>query len=99
MAKGGSITRESAENLAIQALAFLAGDPDRLGRFLAGTGIGPQAIRKAAADPAFLAGVLDHVVADEALLLAVAHHAGVSPLTVERAQAVLSGQPWEREVP
>jgi hypothetical protein len=99
MPKAGPITREFGENLAIQALTFLAADPDRLGRFLAVTGIGPEAIRKAAADPTFLAGVLDHVVADEALLIAVAQHAGVSPLTVERAQALLSGQPWEREVP
>jgi Protein of unknown function (DUF3572) len=99
MAKAGPINRESAENLAISALAFLAGDPERLGRFLSLTGIGPDAIRKAATEPAFLAGVLDHVVSDEALLVAVAAHAGVSPFTVERAQAVLSGKPWEREVP
>ena len=99
MAKAGPINRESAENLAISALAFLAGDPERLGRFLSLTGIGPEAIRKAATEPAFLAGVLDHVVSDDALLTAVAAHAGVSPLTIERAQAVLSGQPWEREVP
>ena len=52
MAKGGRITREIAENLAIQALSFLAADPERLGRFLAITGIGPDAIRKAAVDPA-----------------------------------------------
>ena len=62
MAKAGPINRESAENLAISALAFLAGDPERLGRFLSLTGIGPEAIRKAATEPAFLAGVLDHVV-------------------------------------
>ena len=99
MAKAGPINRESAENLAISALAFLAGDPERLGRFLSLTGIGPDAIRKAATEPAFLAGVLDHVVSDETLLVAVAAHAGVSPFTVERAQAVLSGKPWEREVP
>jgi hypothetical protein len=99
MAKGGHISLESAEKLAIQALSFLAQDPDRLGRFLAASGIGPEMIRSAAADPRFLAGILDHVVGDEALLLAVADHAGVRPQDVERAQAVLSGQPWEREVP
>src|SRR5262245_11045773 len=99
MAKSARITREIAENLAIQALSFLAGDPERLGRFLAVTGIGPDMIRKAAADPAFLAGVLDHVVADEPLLVAVADHAGVTPQTIEDAQALLSGHAWEREVP
>ena len=99
MAKGARITRKIAENLAIQALALMAGDPERLGAFLAATGIGPEMIRKAAGDPSFLSGVLDHVVADEPLLIAVAEHAGVAPQEIEHAQAVLSGRPWQREVP
>jgi hypothetical protein len=99
MAKGARITRKIAENLAIQALGFMAGDPERLGTFLAATGIGPEMIRQAAADPAFLAGVLDHVAGDEPLLIAVAEHAGVAPQDIEHAQAVLSGGPWQREVP
>ena len=98
MSKDGPITREIGENLAVQALAFLAQDPERLGVFLSLTGIGPGEIRKAAADPAFLAGVLDHVASDEQLLRAVAAHAGVAPETVERAHLALSGR-WEREVP
>jgi hypothetical protein len=96
--KQARITREIAEKLAISALSYLAGEPERLGAFLAVTGIGPEAIRKAAADPAFLAGLLDYVAADESLLLAVAEHAGVSPETMERARLALGGQ-WEREVP
>ena len=99
MAKTPRITRKIAETLAIQALGFMASDPERLGAFLAATGIGPEMIRKAADDPAFLAGVLDHVVGDEPLLLAVAEQAGVGPQEIEHAQAVLSGRPWQREVP
>jgi uncharacterized protein DUF3572 len=99
MAKGTGIGRESAEKLAISALSFLAQDPERLGQFLSLTGIGPDMIRKAAADPQFLAGVLDHVASDEPLLLAVAEHAGVRPQDIERAQAALSGNRWEREMP
>src|SRR6476620_2863640 len=99
MAKSARITRKSAENLAIQALGFMAGDPERLGAFLAVTGIGPEMIRKAAAEPAFLAGVLDYVVADEPLLIAVAQQARVMPQDIEHAQAVLGGRPWQREVP
>jgi hypothetical protein len=98
MPKDGPITREIGENLAVQALAFLAQDPERLGVFLSLTGIGPGEIRKAASDPAFLAGVLDHVASDEQLLRAVADYAGVAPETVERAHLALSGR-WEREVP
>src|SRR5436309_9295490 len=97
MAKGARITRKIAEKLAIQALGYLAGEPERLGVFLAATGIGPEMIRKAAADPAFLAGVLDHVIADEPLLLAVAHHAGVPPHEIAHAQRIWSGRPWQRE--
>jgi len=99
MAKAVRITRKIAESLAVQAPGLMAGDPERLGAFLAATGIGPEAIRQAAGDPAFLSGVLDHVVADEPLLLAVAEHAGVAPQDIEHAQAVLSGRPWQREVP
>src|SRR6187399_2851395 len=99
MAKGSRINRKIAENLAIQALGFMAGDPERLGAFLAATGMGPDMIREAAAEPSFLAGVLDHVCGDEGLLIAVAGHAGVTPQEVEHAQAVLSGRPWQREVP
>ena len=99
MAKGARITRKIAENLAIQALGFMAGEPERLGHFLAATGVGPEMIRKAAADPSFLAGVLDYVIADEPLLVAVADDAGVTPQDIEHAQAVLGGRPWQREVP
>lgn len=98
MPKGGPNTREFGENLAIQALGFLAQDPERLDRFLSLAGIGPDMIRQAASDPAFLSGVLDHVAADEPLLLAVAEHIGVKPEAVMRAHAALSGR-YERDVP
>ena len=99
MAKGTGIGRESAEKLAISALSFLAQDEERLGVFLSLSGIGPDMIRQAAADPGFLAGVLDHVESDESLLLAVADHSGVRPQDVVRAQAALGGNRWEREMP
>ncbi len=92
------INREIAEKLAISALSYLASEPERLGAFLAASGIGPEAIRESAADPAFLSGVLDYVASDEPLLLAVSEHAGVSPETVESAHVALSGQ-WDREAP
>jgi hypothetical protein len=99
MRKEPHITMEYGENLAILALAFLAGDPERLGRFLSLAGIGPETIRAAASDPKFLAGVLDHIASDEPLLLALAEHAGVKPEAVMRARAALNGQAGEHEVP
>ena len=91
MPKAASISRDSAESLAVEALGFLAQEPERLGQFLAASGIGPEMIRSAAADPGFLAGVLDFIASDEPRLLAFAQHAGIDPRTVERAQALLGG--------
>jgi Protein of unknown function (DUF3572) len=64
--------RAAAERLAVAALAFIAEEPERLGRFLALTGIGPESIRAAAHEPRFLLGVLDHLAGEEPLLLAFA---------------------------
>ena len=95
--QGGSRTQESrqhAELLAIQALEFLATDPERLARFLMASGIAPQQVRSAAAEPEFLAGILDHLGAEEALLLAFAQHAGIDPADVARARRALPGASW-----
>lgn len=80
---------EEAEEMGIRALGFLAGDPDRLGRFFETTGLSPADIRAAAADPAFWLAVLDHLAADESLLLAFAAHEGLDPASVERARLKL----------
>ncbi|HEX5507229.1 MAG TPA: DUF3572 domain-containing protein [Pseudolabrys sp.] len=92
-------SRETAEELAIQALTFIAEDATRLGRFLATTGIGPQQIRDAAREPHFLAGVLDYLASDEQLLTAFAAEARIDPAAVGEACAALAGDRWEREVP
>lgn len=80
-----------ANDIAIDALTFLAADTERLGRFLALTGIDPRTIRAAAREPGFLAGVLDHLLADEKLLLAFAETAGLGPEAVARARHHLAG--------
>jgi hypothetical protein len=98
MKPGPSLTQEAAEGLAIQALTFIAGDGERLGRFLATTGIGPAQIRAAAQEPGFLIGVLDYLAGDERLLSAFAVEAGVNPADIGKAIAALGGH-WEREIP
>jgi hypothetical protein len=90
--------REAAEMLAIQALGFIAGDPERLARFLNATGIEAADIRAAAREPRFLAGVLEHMLTDESLLLDFAADAGIDPSLVARAKCTLGGN-WERDVP
>jgi hypothetical protein len=83
--------RDAAEALALRALAFLAEDPERLGRFLALTGIGPGELRSVATDPALLGGVLDHLLADERLLVAFAEANELEPEAAARARRHLPG--------
>jgi hypothetical protein len=91
--------REVAEIVAIQALNFVAGDPERLGGFLAETGIGPDTLRKSAADPRFLASVLDFVLADDATVKAFAKASELHPTNIAAARQVLGDPKWERDVP
>ncbi len=82
--KGGAET-------AIEALAWLAADQTRLERFLALSGLGPENLRRAAAEPRFLAAVLDYLASDEALLIAFARDSARRPEEVARARAALAG--------
>ena len=85
------LRREMAETLAVEALGYIAGEPETLGRFLAASGLGPATLRRAAADPQFLAGVLDFVLADETLLLAFAGRTGIEPGNIAKARRAFGG--------
>lgn len=82
-------TSEDAEAMGIAALGFIASDSELMGRFLAVSGIDPSAIRKAAGEPGFLAGVLDFVLAHEPTLLRFAEEAGRNPASVLAARRSL----------
>jgi len=84
--------------LAIQALGFIAQAPERLAAFLGATGLTAEGIRHAARQPGFLAGVLEHMLGDESLLIAFADHSATDPADIARAHAALE-QRWERDVP
>ncbi len=99
MTKGARNPREVAEIVAIQALSFIAGEPERLGRFLAESGIGPETLRSAATDPQFLVGVLDFVLRDDALVKAFADSVELDPTNVAAARQVLGDPQWERDTP
>ena len=91
--------REVAEIVAVQALSFIAGDPERLGQFLAETGLGPQSLRNAASDPHFLKSVLDFVMRDDATVKAVATATQLHPTNIAAAHQALGDPAWERDVP
>lgn len=80
---------ERAETLAIEALGHIAADPATLERFMSLSGLSPQTLRAAAAEPGFLAGVLDFLAGDESLLLAFAANSGRDPAEIGRARAAL----------
>ena len=84
------VTRvQQAEEIAAIALGFIAADPQLLPRFLALSGIEPSAIRAAAQEPGFLAGVLNFIAAHEPTLLAFAEHAAINPEAVLKAMRLL----------
>lgn len=89
-------TADAALDLAAAALGFLASDSERLGRFLALSGLAPGDVRAAAADPGFLPAVLDYVLADETLLVAFAASQGTPPERVSRARAALGTVHYDR---
>jgi hypothetical protein len=99
MTKRTNNPREVAEIVAVQALSFVAGDPERLGAFLAETGIGPETLRSAAADPHFLASVLDFVLRDDATVKAFAAASELDPTTVAAARQALEEDPSGRDLP
>ncbi len=81
MTDAGSM-REQAEALAIQALGFIASDPELLPRFLAITGIDAGSIRLAAREPGFLAGVLQFILAHEPTLIRFCEASDIPPSVV-----------------
>ncbi|MCK7475588.1 MAG: DUF3572 domain-containing protein [Rhodopseudomonas palustris] len=90
---------EMAEIVAVQALSFLASQPERLARFLAETGIGPATLRSAAADPQFLVGVLDFLLRDDEAVQALPQRLICTPTTVAAARQALDDHLTERDVP
>jgi hypothetical protein len=98
MKRPSSAARQTAEMLAIQALSFIAAEPERLNGFLGATGLTLDRLRESANEPDFLAGVLEHMLTDESLLLAFADSAAIDPADVRRARVTLGGT-WERDIP
>ena len=89
------MSEEAAETLALQALAWLAADPERLGLFLAETGLGPAELKRCATDKALLGGVLDHLLARGYLLLRFAEESELDPALAAPARALLPGAPLD----
>lgn len=88
-----------AQDLAVAAFGFLAADSRRLQRFLEVSGIELAALREAAREPDFLAGLLDHLCGEEELLVGFSRESGIEPNRVLAARDGLHGYGWEHDTP
>lgn len=87
----GRAAHPAPSELALLALAFLADDEERAGRFLALTGLDGADIQNLLGEVAFHLAVLDHLAGDEQLLLAFADAHELPPEAVGRARRALGG--------
>lgn len=79
--------------VALQALAWLASDEERLVRFLNLSGLTPGGLRRTATEPASLGAVLDYLLAWEPLLQSFAEEHGVAPELIAQSRQKLPGAP------
>lgn len=77
---------EKAEILALEALAWLAGQPDGIARFLTVSGLEAADLRRAAGDRDLLGALLDFLLINEPLLLEFCQSASISPPTIHQAR-------------
>ncbi len=91
MQRQESGARVDAESIGLAALVFLTEDGERLGRFLAATGISPGELKATAGTPEGQAGVLDYLLSDESLLMVFSAEAGIDPGAIAPAREELAG--------
>ena len=83
--------REMAEVLALQALAWLMSDDALAGQFLAASGADRGDLASRAGDGAFLGGVLDFLMEEDARVIAFCDQAGLAYERPMQARAALPG--------
>jgi hypothetical protein len=88
-------TIDEAEAMALRALIFLAQDGERIERFFALTGIIPGDVRALVEDRGFQRALLEHLCADEPLLVAFSIDASCDPERVVEACVTLGGGGFE----
>ena len=82
---------ERAEEVGLAALAFLTEEPQRLTRFVSMSGLTPAELGAQAAEPLMQAAMLEHLLADETLLLVFSADKRIEPEDVGPACRLLAG--------
>ena len=80
------------KDLADLVLQYLAKNPEQLAEFMVQSGLGPASLRQAVGSRGFNHGLIDYVVSNEPLLLAVAADNNLKPETIVQAWAKLHRQ-------
>jgi hypothetical protein len=80
---------ERAEILALEALAWLAGEPEALDRFQAASGVSGAELRASAGTPELAVALFDFLLANEPLLLAFCETSGSDAQSLHRARHLL----------
>jgi len=80
-----------ATEIGVEALLWLAGQPQILGRLLAASGLAPEELRARAGDPEMLGFMLEILLQDEPSVLAFTAEVGLPPDVVLQARAALPG--------
>jgi hypothetical protein len=81
-----TLERERAEILSLEALAWLAGQPDAIAKFLTMSGLEASDLRHAVGDAGLQSSVLDFLLANENLLLEFCESASLKPQAVHMAR-------------
>ena len=82
---------ERAEQIAVSALAWLAGNEELLPVFLGSTGATAEGLRAQAETPGFLASVLEFLTMDDAWVMAFCDENGLKYEEPLRARYALPG--------
>lgn len=85
------LSKDDAEALALQVLAFLLADSTQSSRFLALTGIMPDDLRNVAHSRELQSATFEYILSDEGLLLSFCQEAGVDPALMGPAHLLLAG--------
>lgn len=91
MRRNGAPGQEFAETLALKALGWLVGNEDLLPLFLGATGSTAAELRSRAAEPEFLASVLDFLLMNDAWVVAFCDAADCSYDDPMQARHALPG--------
>lgn len=86
-----TMSKDSAETLALEALAFIAGDEELLPRLAGATGAGLSDARERAQDPAFLAGILEFLCMEDRWIRRFCDDRGLRYEAPMQALAALGG--------